>query len=86
MGIILFAILIVLPIIMTIKVNKISHKLLVLVPFIEYGAVFLFNAIVYSQGHGGVRFDILWLRLGTSIAVISVLVALIISIINNLRR
>jgi hypothetical protein len=76
--IILFSILFILPIIITLCVSKLSLKLLFLVPFIELGSVRLFNAIIYHNGHGGVRFDILWLILGGILGTILPLILLII--------
>lgn len=76
-SIILFLVLIILPIIITMMVSRLSLKLLFLVPFIELGAVYLFNSIVYRNGHGGVRFDILWLILGIIIGTILPLIFLI---------
>jgi len=76
--IILFSIIFILPTIITLRISKISSKLLFLVPLIELGAVCLFNAIIYHNGHGGVRFDILWALLGTIIGTILPLILLII--------
>lgn len=78
MVIILFSIIFILPIIITLRVSKLSLKLLFLVPLIELAVVRLFNAIIYHNGHGGVRFDILWLILGAIIGTILPLILLII--------
>jgi hypothetical protein len=62
----------------TIWVSKLSLKLLFLVPIIELGAVYIFNAIIYHNGHGGVRFDLLWLILGAIVGTMLPLILLII--------
>lgn len=67
---IIILILFVLPMFITIWVSKLSLKLLFLVPIIELGAVYIFNAIIYRNGHGGVRFDLLWLMLGAIVGTI----------------
>lgn len=76
--IIIILIIFILPMIITIRVSKLSVKLLFLVPLIELGAVWIFNAIIYHNGHGGVRFDILWLILGSIVGTILPLILLII--------
>lgn len=74
----LFSIIAILPIILTLGASKLSLKLLFLVPLIESGVVFLFNSIIYRNGHGGVRFDILWLIFGATVGTILPLILLII--------
>ncbi|WP_207710268.1 hypothetical protein [Clostridium sp. C2-6-12] len=68
---------ILLPMIITIRVSKLSHKLLFLVPIIELGIVSIFNAIINHNGNGGVRFDILWLIVGAIVGTIFPLIFLI---------
>lgn len=78
MGFVLFLIFIILPMMITILVNRFSTKLLFLVPIIEFGAVSLFNAIITNRnGHGGVRFDIFFLIIGTASGIITPLISLI---------
>ncbi len=75
--IIIILIMILLPMIITIRVSKLSHKLLFLVPIIELGIVSIFNAIINHNGNGGVRFDILWLIVGAIVGTIFPLIFLI---------
>lgn len=76
--IILFAIVFILPILISLIINKLRPKLLFLAPVMELIAVYVYNAIVYSDGHGGVRFDLFFLMLGFIIATFSSLILLII--------
>ena len=80
MIVIWFTIIFIIPVVISLMISKFSFKLLFFVPLIEFGVVSLFNAVmaIIQHGHRGVRFDILWLIVGTTIATISSFTLLVI--------
>lgn len=72
---VLFIILIVLPIIMALVVNKFFRKLLFIVPILEFGVVLLYD-VISGSGCGGVNFGMMFLIIGTTIAIMSTLILL----------
>lgn len=71
-----FLVILILPLAMTLIINKISQKLFFLVPIFEYVAVSLYNAYIYTARGAG--FDTLWLIIGIMTSIIFTLILLII--------
>lgn len=65
-----FIVILILPVIITLMINKFSQKLLFLAPLMEFGAVSLYNTFIYTARGAG--FDKLWVMIGTTIAVVLV--------------
>lgn len=68
-------IIVILPVILTLIVNRISQRLLPLVPILEFGFVKFYNSYIYTARGAG--FDQLWLVIGPMIAIIIALILMI---------
>jgi hypothetical protein len=70
-----FFIIVILPVILSLTANRISQRLLPLVPILEFVAVKFYNCFIYTARGAG--FDQLWLVIGPTISIIIALLLMI---------